>query len=1059
MSATMKRVPLSLPTYVPGAPNDLPFFLEKKAYQGATGRVYPIPYTDRISNEPQAHTYEAVVLENEHIAVTLLPELGGKVHGAVDKHNGYAFVYQNTVIKPAMVGLAGPWVSGGIEFNWPQHHRPTTFMPLEATLQNNPDGSKTCWMGESEPFHRMRGAVGVTVYPGKTYLEAKAVVYNRTEEPLPFMWWNNLAVRVHPQYKAIFPPDVAFGNDHDRRAVIPFPVMKGVYRTARPFDYGEGTDATWFSNIKLPTSVMVARGQSEMDFLGGYDFAADAGTITVADHHISCGKKMWTWGDGDFGNAWCANLTDNGDRYIELMTGVYTDNQPDFTYIMPGECKTFTQVWYPVRGIGEVSNATREGALSVRVAQGCVTVGALTTAAYPGALLTVCAGETALLAQSFEMQADEAVFAQASLPEGCVAGALHIRLADAQGKLLVDYRPPVLGQRKPPAARPIPPRPAEVESLEELYLHGAHLRQYKHHTYSAADYFGEALRREANDLRCNTAMGQLALEQGDWEAARVYLDRAVSRSKWRNDNPADPEAIYTRARLDNLCGRSDEALAGFQAAAWQYGWRSAAYYEVACLQCRRGQRSQATETLTLALKTNADHYAARVLLGYLRNDPSAVQTVLQDAPQDVYARFALWLMAGRTVEAFVLARAEDVLDAALDFAHAGLADEAIHTLRACTAPTQLLYYHLAALTGEAPIHAPLDYCFPNRLEDVAVLNRDEWQAQYLLGCLYYDRQNVPAARHAWERSRALNPEHAYAHRNLAQLYFDHAGLPSLALRSLREALALAPDNARILYELLQLLKNTRATVQERIALLEAHAPLVRERDDCYLEWIILYTQTGEYRKARELLLGKRFNIYEGGEGKLTRHHGWLYILMAREAQAQGHMEDAAAWLATALVYPQNYGEGRHFSAQEGNIHYYTGLLHETRGDGVAAENAYQKALRQPGHITEVSYFAALAAAKLNEPAKAASIFAEMLRTGEEKLRNADLPGYYGVGMAAPLPYELDIRRMNAIDAHLLIALGAKGLGDAPRSEEALAALRELDPTNSKLDFLGKLDVC
>ena len=79
-----------------------------------------------------------------------------------------------------------------------------------------------------------------------------------------------------------------------------------------------------------------------MDFLGGYDFAANAGTVTVSDHHYSVGKKMWTWGDGDFGRAWCSNLTDNGDRYIELMTGVFTDNQPDFTYIMPGEMKTFT---------------------------------------------------------------------------------------------------------------------------------------------------------------------------------------------------------------------------------------------------------------------------------------------------------------------------------------------------------------------------------------------------------------------------------------------------------------------------------------------------------------------------------------------------------------------------------------------------------------------------------------------------------------------------------------------------------------------------------------------
>ena len=311
----MKREKRVLPTYVPAAPNELPFFLEKKAYQGATGRVYPIPYTDRLSNTPVDKAYDMVTLQNEYIEVELLPELGGKIHGATQKSNGYEFIYKNICIKPAMVGLAGPWVSGGVEFNWPQHHRPTTFMPTEATLQENPDGSKTCWMGEAEPFHRMRAAVGITVYPGSSVVEAKAVVCNRTDAPLPFMWWNNLAVRVHKDYKATFPPDVEWGNDHDRRAVISFPVMKGVFHTARPFDYGEGTDATWFSNVKLPTSVMVMRGQSDMDFLGGYDFAADAGTVTVADHHYSVGKKMWTWGDGDFGRAWCANLTDNDDRY------------------------------------------------------------------------------------------------------------------------------------------------------------------------------------------------------------------------------------------------------------------------------------------------------------------------------------------------------------------------------------------------------------------------------------------------------------------------------------------------------------------------------------------------------------------------------------------------------------------------------------------------------------------------------------------------------------------------------------------------------------------------
>ena len=119
MSVEMKRISLHIPTYEPAAPLDLPMFFEKKAYQGATGRIYPVPFADRLSNEPVDKAWDAVVLKNEHIEVTLLPQLGGKIHGAKDLHNGYEFIYQNTVIKPAMVGIAGPWVSGGVEFNWP----------------------------------------------------------------------------------------------------------------------------------------------------------------------------------------------------------------------------------------------------------------------------------------------------------------------------------------------------------------------------------------------------------------------------------------------------------------------------------------------------------------------------------------------------------------------------------------------------------------------------------------------------------------------------------------------------------------------------------------------------------------------------------------------------------------------------------------------------------------------------------------------------------------------------------------------------------------------------
>ena len=1059
MPVEMKREKRVLPTYVPGAPNQLPFFLEKKAYQGATGRVYPLAYTDSLSNKAEDIAYDMITLSNEYIEAELLPELGGKIHGAIQKSNGYEFIYRNVCIKPALIGLAGPWVSGGVEFNWPQHHRPTTFMPLEATLQENADGSKTCWMGEAEPFHRMRAAVGITLYPGSSLLEARAVVCNRTDAPLPFMWWNNLAVRVHSDYKAFFPPDVEWGCDHDRRAVISFPVMKGVYHTARPFDYGEGTDVTWYSNVKLPTSVMVMRGQSDMDFLGGYDFRADAGTVTVTDHYISPGKKMWTWGDGDFGHAWCANLTDNEDRYIELMTGVYTDNQPDFSYIMPGETKTFTTVWYPVKEIGPVSNASREAAISFEVRNGILHLGVLTTSKREAARLTVFYEGQEFWSKTCDSDPDHPVLCEAALPDGALPDKLEVRLFSQEGTLLLSFRPPRKG-RPAPRPRTIPPRPSEIQSNEELYLHGAHLEQYKHHTFAPEDYYREALRRDENDLRCNLGLGRILLEKADFDAARKYLERAVERLKMRNDNPADPEAIWQFARLERLEGHMDAAYDRFGEVSWQFGWRSAALYEMACIDNMRGDRPLAIEHLREALTTNARHLAARTLLGYLTKDTEQLCSVLTILPQDTFARFALWLLGAGKEPAFTLGRPQDVIDAALDFLRAGLHTEAARVLSACTKPDQMIACWLAAVTDGEFREGSMAFCFPNRLEDIAVLRRfpDHWQTQYLLGCLYYDRMNYSAARTAWEASIRLKPDCAFAYRNLAQALYDHFGEKEQAGAYLEKAHHIAPDNARIVYELLQYYKNTDRSPSERLIFLENNLAQVEKRDDCSLERISLFVQQGELAQARELLVSRRFNIYEGGEGQLTRLHGWLYTIQAWRNAQDGNMETALKHLDAALVFPENYGEGRHYSAQEAHIYYFMGLFSEKEGKAETAHACWLQALRQPGGITEVSYFAALSHEKLGDRDKAFALYREMLQKAQDLKEHAGEYGYFGVGMAAPMPYESDNTRSQLAQAALLTALAQKGLGCDAESGAAIRALESVDPWNIKLSYFRQLNI-
>ncbi|NLF67016.1 MAG: DUF5107 domain-containing protein, partial [Chloroflexi bacterium] len=185
---------VTIPTYEVGKPDRNPMFLEKRVYQGSSGVVYPYPIVESVADTKTDKPYTAVFLENAYLRIMLLPELGGRVQMALDKTNGYHFVYYNRVIKPALVGLAGPWISGGIEFNWPQHHRPSTFAPVEFDIQENEDGSKTVWMGEIERMFRTKGLAGFTLYPDRAYLEISVQLYNRTAVPQTFLWWANPAV-------------------------------------------------------------------------------------------------------------------------------------------------------------------------------------------------------------------------------------------------------------------------------------------------------------------------------------------------------------------------------------------------------------------------------------------------------------------------------------------------------------------------------------------------------------------------------------------------------------------------------------------------------------------------------------------------------------------------------------------------------------------------------------------------------------------------------------------------------------------------------------------------
>lgn len=346
---------VAIPTYGIGEPEKNPIFLEKRVYQGSSGVVYPYTVVEKIEDEKKDKLYKAVFLENEYLKIMILPELGGRVQMAYDKIKQRHFIYYNQVIKPALVGLTGPWISGGLEFNWPQHHRPSTFLPVDHSIEQHEDGSVTVWVNENEKMFHQKGMAGFTLYPGKAYLEIQGKLYNPTPVPQTFLWWANPAVAVNEHYQSVFPPDVHAVFDHGKRDVSTFPIATGTYYKV---DYSAGVDISNYKNIPVPTSYMAIN--SEFNFVGGYENDTQAGVLHVANHHVSPGKKQWTWGNGDFGKAWDRNLTDEDGPYIELMAGVYTDNQPDFSWMQPYEEKSFTQYFLPYRELGVVKNASKD---------------------------------------------------------------------------------------------------------------------------------------------------------------------------------------------------------------------------------------------------------------------------------------------------------------------------------------------------------------------------------------------------------------------------------------------------------------------------------------------------------------------------------------------------------------------------------------------------------------------------------------------------------------------------------------------------------------------------
>ena len=992
--------PLVIDSYLPEEPSPYPAFLDARVYQGSSGRVFPLPFHERISQTPEPHVWAAVHLENDWVRLVILPELGGRIYVGYDKVADYDFFYRNNVIKPALVGLAGPWVSGGVEFNWPQHHRPATFLPTDYEIEREPDGTITVWCSDHDPFTRMKGMHGIRLRPDSTVIEARVRLYNRTDETQTFLWWANVAAAVNDDYQSFFPTDVAYVADHAKRALATFPRVEGSYYG---IDYSSRVSADrpdadrldWYRNIPVPTSYMVTT--TRHDFFGGYDHARQAGFVHWADRAIAPGKKQWTWGTSEFGQAWDRNLTDDDGPYIELMAGAFTDNQPDFSFISAGETKAFSQYWYPIQQIGTVQEATLDAALHLvprETDRGvALELGVAVTRSFAHVVIEVRSSDGDVIShERGDLRPGNPFFTIIDL-DGRDQGIHFAARISAGDHVLVEWCSHDASQGEPPRLASEPPSADEIDSSDELFYTGQYLAQYRHATRPPEPYWQTILQRDPADVRANLALGAGRERAHHLAAAESCFRTALTRLLARVPNPADGEAHYRLGVNLTRQGRDQEAIGYLEKARWNSAWFTAASFALGRLLSRAHRWQDADRALRDVVAHDSSHLQGTALLALVlrqQGESEEAERILGEQrerdPLDQWTRHLLGLTV--TVDAPTL------LDIAVEYERAGFHDEALRLLdqtvdAAQSTPTgqvnvgTLARYHRAAIISKqggdpseslrAARASNSRHCLPSRLEDIDVLqfalqaDPHDATAASLLGSWNYAQGNHERAIALWSGAMDSPIDSwaaAVAHRNLAIAEYNVRHDAAAALEHFRAARKLAPDDSKLLYEFDQLSSRVGVLTGERRALLDAHPELVAERDDLTIAWVGLLINVGELERAESVLRERSFQPWEGGEGLALAAWDATKIAQFHQATARGDVEGARRHLREAVDYPHSLGEGRHPLSNRAKLHWLIGVSERAIGREELAIAAWIDAAEHPEAFSDQTHWSIRALAAL-----------------------------------------------------------------------------------------------
>jgi tetratricopeptide (TPR) repeat protein len=1020
---------ITIPTYLMGPDDPNPQFPLVNDHN-----IYPYTQLDDLTNNRQPKAWKAIYLENKYLKVTILPQMDGRVYSIYDKIAKHEVLYRNNVVKYEMVGLRGAWISGGIEWNFPNGHNTDTVSPVASRIRENPDGSATAVIGDLDQVSHMHWEVALTLHPDTAYLQAHVTLFNSTPVARLHWWWANSAVRATDDLQFSIP--MRWGTT--MREVQTFPIW-------------QGTDHSWYRNWHH-ASDLFAIGVHR-SFFGAYYHNLNYGVIQVSNYREVPGKKFFTWGNSGDGNKWIPLLTDNDGQYCEIQAGHFR-TQGLRNFIPPQRVESWNEYWYPVAKLdGGFVEGTRQMAINVIYpsssdAGKSVVLAVSPVATLQGAKIEVKMGSQTLKdfsPVSFEPLATKTF----AIPVADVAAAkkeLDVTITDAEGKTLLHWNAgePIDGNPDLSAktgVEKIDRRPDSELSVEDLFLRGLNVEK-EGRSLEAMGIYKEVLKRDSGFVPALLKLAQADYEAADFAGAEALMARARARDE------EDPQVGYLDGVIYKGAGKLGQAKDGFWYSLRFGGAKAPALVQLGEIAIHQKDYAGAAKLLRSAVQYNPDDGVALSDLavalrlgGNLKEASEVANQAVEKMPILPFALAEQWRAEQALGNNAAIEKAADVFEKTVGYRSQGYLEAGAWYRRlgdlvssdlvlqtgtkslAANEVSPLIYYYLAANEWDAmhegqaseaagkAMKASVEGVFPNRPEDARVLrevlahNSTDAHAKYFLGNFLFAHSRYAEAADLWKQAVGEGFHYAVLYRNLGVYAWKVQNDPASAATYYAEAIQQAPQDFRLYVDLDELYTRLDKT-GEREKLFASAPPEVRGKNAVRNQRVLLDVQERHYEDALNVLRAYNFKAAEGGR---ISHE--LFVLAnvqkGRAAFAARQFGEAEGSFRAALEYPANLPVGKPEHPQDQEVLYWLGRALDEQGKKIEAHDAWEKCVNETrtaegeveGGVGGPSrFYAALAMERLGHAEEASRILDRLAGEPEAGGKSAD--AYYLAGLVA-----------------------------------------------------------